>query len=203
MKHKIKGRKLNRTSSHRKSLLINLASALVRNEIIKTTLPKAKELRPFVEKLLTISKIDNLSNRRKLISVIKDKELIKKLFSDIGPRIKDRNGGYTRIMHYGFRSGDKAPMAIIELVDRVIVDNAENEAANESNSAKSNVKSSDKIADSDKEQNKAEKVTSSAKKDVKKKSDASNKKASSDTKPATTPKKTESVKESDSDVDNK
>ncbi len=92
MKHKIKGRKLNRTSSHRKSLLINLAGALVRNEIIKTTLPKAKELRPFVEKLLTISKVDNLSNRRKLISVIKDKELIKKLFSDIGPRIKERNG---------------------------------------------------------------------------------------------------------------
>ncbi len=118
MRHKLKGRKLNRTSSHRKALLINLTSALLKHELIKTTLPKAKELRPFIEKIMTIAKIDNLSNRRKVLCVIKDKELVNKLFLDIGLRIKDRKGGYTRIMHYGFRAGDKAPMAIIELVDR-------------------------------------------------------------------------------------
>lgn len=120
MRHKLKGRKLNRTSSHRKALLINLTSALLKHELIKTTLPKAKELRPFVEKIMTIAKTDNLSNRRRVLSVVKDKELVSKLFSDIATRIKDRKGGYTRIMHYGFRAGDKAPMAIIELVDRVV-----------------------------------------------------------------------------------
>lgn len=120
MRHKIKGRKLNRTSSHRKALLINLACALLKHGLIKTTLPKAKELRPFVEKIMTTSKIDSLANRRMVYSVIKDKELVAKLFSTISLSIKDRNGGYTRIMHYGFRTGDKAPMALIELVDREI-----------------------------------------------------------------------------------
>jgi large subunit ribosomal protein L17 len=121
MRHKLKGRKLNRTSSHRKALLINLASALLKHELIKTTLPKAKELRPFVEKIMTIAKVDSLANRRRVLSVIKDHDLVNKLFSDIATRIKDRKGGYTRIMHYGFRVGDKAPMSIIELVDRVVV----------------------------------------------------------------------------------
>jgi large subunit ribosomal protein L17 len=195
MKHKIKGRKLNRTSSHRKSLLINLASALVRNEIIKTTLPKAKELRPFVEKLLTISKIDNLSNRRKLISAIKDKDLIKKLFSDIGPRVKDRNGGYTRIMHYGFRSGDKAPMAIIELVDRVndTEDKSKVKSANEHSVVKSK---NSNLADSSasvKNKNTSPKEDSSAKKDKKPNDNKSDKIS----------KKIESVKKADLDVDNK
>ena len=118
MRHKIKGRKLNRTSSHRKALLINLACALLKHGLIKTTLPKAKELRPFVEKLMTASKTDTLSNRRIVLSVVKDKELVDKLFSTISLSIKNRNGGYTRIMHYGFRAGDRAPMALIELVDR-------------------------------------------------------------------------------------
>ena len=196
MKHKIKGRKLNRTSSHRKSLLINLASALVRNEIIKTTLPKAKELRPFVEKLLTISKIDNLSNRRKLISVIKDKDLIKKLFSDIGPRVKDRNGGYTRIMHYGFRSGDKAPMAIIELVDRVndIEDKSKVKSANEHSAAKS------------KNNNSVDSGASNKNKDASPKEDPAVKKENknpNDNKSAKISKKIESAKKADLDVDNK
>ena len=122
MKHKIKGRKLNRTSSHRKSLFMNLSNALLKNELIKTTLPKAKDLRPFVEKLITLAKIDSLTNRRSVLRVIKDKELVNKLFTDIAPRVKERNGGYTRIMKFGFRTGDKAPMAIIELVDKKNID---------------------------------------------------------------------------------
>lgn len=118
MRHKIQGRKLNRTSSHRRALLINLTTALLKHELIKTTLPKAKELRSFAEKVMTVSKVDNLPNRRKLLSILRDGEIVNKLLSDIGPRIKNRNGGYIRIMHYGFRVGDKAPMALIELVDR-------------------------------------------------------------------------------------
>ena len=118
MRHKIKHRKLNRTSSHRKALLINLAISFVKYERIKTTLPKAKELRPFVEKLITIGKNDSLSSRRKAYSILKDKVLVKKLFSDISERVKSRNGGYTRIMRFGFRTGDGAPMSIIELVDK-------------------------------------------------------------------------------------
>jgi large subunit ribosomal protein L17 len=118
MKHAIKGRKLNRTSSHRKSLFMNLSNALLKHELIKTTLPKAKDLRPFVEKIITLAKVDSLANRRRAISILRDKELVGKLFDDIGPRLKERNGGYTRIMKFGFRTGDKAPMAIIELVDK-------------------------------------------------------------------------------------
>ncbi|MBM3590197.1 MAG: 50S ribosomal protein L17 [Alphaproteobacteria bacterium] len=122
MKHRIKGRKLNRNSAHRKALLRNLSIALLRNEAIKTTLPKAKELRPFVEKLITISKKDNMANRRLALSVIGNEEITIKLFKEIGPRIISRNGGYTRIIKNGFRIGDKAPMAYIELVDRVIIE---------------------------------------------------------------------------------
>ena len=121
MKHGIKGRKLNRTSSHRKALLNNLSISLLQHEVIKTTLPKAKELRSFVEKVITLGKEDNLSNRRKALSVLKNKDLVNKLFNDIGVRVKSRNGGYTRIMKFGFRTGDKAPMAIIELVDKASV----------------------------------------------------------------------------------
>lgn len=120
MKHGIKGRKLNRNSAHRKALLRNLSIALLQNEMIKTTLPKAKELRPFVEKVITLAKKDNLSNRRLAISILGNQDIADKLFKDIGPRIAARNGGYTRIMKFGFRVGDKAPMALIELVDRVI-----------------------------------------------------------------------------------
>lgn len=119
MKHQIKGRKLNRNSAHRKALMRNLSIALISNERIKTTLPKAKELRPFFEKILTIAKKDNLANRRLLTSLLGNTDIADKLFKDIAPRILKRNGGYTRIMKNGFRVGDKAPMAVMELVDRV------------------------------------------------------------------------------------
>ncbi len=118
MKHGIKGRKLNRTSSHRKALFMNLSNALLKHEFIKTTLPKAKDLRPFVEKIITLSKVDSLVNRRRALKIMKNEELVSKLFSEIGPRVKGRNGGYTRILKFGFRTGDRAPMAIVELVDR-------------------------------------------------------------------------------------
>ena len=118
MKHRIKGRKFSRNTAHRKALLRNLSIALLKFETIKTTLPKAKELRPFVEKLLTVSKIDNLSNRRLALSVLANEEVVAKLFNEIGPRVAARNGGYTRILKFGFRAGDKAPMALMELVDK-------------------------------------------------------------------------------------
>ena len=119
MKHGIKGRKLNRTSAHRGALLSNLAQALLKHETIKTTLPKAKDLRPYVEKIITIAKKDSLFNRRRIMAIFGgNQELVNKLFSDIGVRVIGRNGGYTRIMHFGFRTGDKAPMAVIELVDK-------------------------------------------------------------------------------------
>ncbi|OFW81215.1 MAG: 50S ribosomal protein L17 [Alphaproteobacteria bacterium RIFCSPLOWO2_01_FULL_40_26] len=122
MKHRIKGRKLARNSSHRKALFRNLSIALLQNEVIKTTLPKAKELRPFVEKIITLAKKDNLANRRLAISILGNEKIAEKLFKEIGPKITARNGGYTRILKFGFRAGDKAPMAIIELVDRVVAE---------------------------------------------------------------------------------
>ncbi len=119
MKHGIKGRKLNRNSAHRKALMRNLSLAFLKHEMIKTTLPKAKELRPYVEKVITLAKRDSLANRRLVISILGDQDIADRLFKEIGPRVSKRNGGYTRIMKFGFRTGDKAPMAIIELVDRV------------------------------------------------------------------------------------
>ena len=121
MNHRIKGRKFSRNSAHRKALLRNLSIALLNYETIKTTLPKAKELRPFVEKLITLSKIDNVANRRLAISILANEEVVAKLFKEIGPRIANRNGGYTRILKFGFRVGDKAPMALMELVDKAAV----------------------------------------------------------------------------------
>lgn len=118
MKHGIKQRKLNRTSSHRKAMLANMAAALIKHEQITTTLPKAKELRPFVEKLVTLGKKGGLSNRRTAISRVRDEEQVKKLFDVLGERYAERNGGYIRIMKAGFRYGDCAPMAVIEFVDR-------------------------------------------------------------------------------------
>ncbi|RYE05942.1 MAG: 50S ribosomal protein L17 [Rickettsiaceae bacterium] len=118
MRHKIKGRKLNRTSSHRKSMLANMAVALVINEQIKTTLPKAKELRPYIEKIVTQSKNTDLMSRRKIISKIKDQTATKKLIDVLGKRYLTRQGGYTRIVKDGFRYGDAAPIAFIEFVDR-------------------------------------------------------------------------------------
>ena len=119
MRHGMSGRKLNRTSSHRKALLMNLSNSLIKHEQIKTTLPKAKELKPFVEKIITLGKKGELHNRKQAISVLRDLETVNKVFSDLAKRYASRNGGYTRIMKFGFRSGDASPMAIIELVDRV------------------------------------------------------------------------------------
>lgn len=118
MKHGIKQRKLNRTSSHRKALLANMAAALIKHEQITTTLPKAKELRPFTEKLVTLAKKGGLANRRIAISRVRDQEQVKKLFDVLGERYAERNGGYIRIMKAGYRYGDAAPMAVIEFVDR-------------------------------------------------------------------------------------
>jgi len=118
MRHKVSKRKLNRTSSHRKALLANLAVALIKHEQIKTTLPKAKELAPYVEKLITLGKKGDLNARRRLYSIIPEKEWGAKVFDILAERYKERNGGYTRIMKAGYRYGDSAPLAIIELVDR-------------------------------------------------------------------------------------
>ncbi len=119
MNHRIKGRKLSRNSAHRKALFRNLSISLLQHELIKTTLPKAKEIRSFVEKIITIAKKDTLANRRLAASILGNQQIIEKLFKDIGPRVAARNGGYTRILKFGFRTGDKAPMAVMELVDRV------------------------------------------------------------------------------------
>ena len=113
MRHGMSGRKLNRTSSHRKALLMNLANSLLKHEQIKTTLPKAKELKPYVEKVITLGKKGDLHNRRQAISILQDLEVVNKLFSEIAKRYENRNGGYTRIMKFGFRTGDAAHMAKI------------------------------------------------------------------------------------------
>lgn len=118
MRHGKALRKFNRDSAHRKAMLNNLAQSLLKHEQIKTTLPKAKELRPYVEKLITAAKTDSVHKRRLLSKKIKEKDVLKKLFTDLGARFKDRNGGYIRIVKAGFRYGDCAPMAVIELVDK-------------------------------------------------------------------------------------
>jgi large subunit ribosomal protein L17 len=111
-------RRFNRTHEHRKAMFANLCQALIKHEQIMTTLPKAKDLRPVVEKLVTLGKRGDLHARRQAISALKDVDLVKKLFDVLGPRYKDRNGGYTRVMKAGFRYGDNADMAVIEFVDR-------------------------------------------------------------------------------------
>ncbi len=118
MRHRHGLRKLNRTSSHRLAMLRNMTVSLLRHEAIKTTLPKAKELRRVVEPIITLGKIDTLANKRLAFSRLRDREIVGKLFSEIGPRYKARNGGYLRILKMGFRVGDNAPMAYVELVDR-------------------------------------------------------------------------------------
>jgi large subunit ribosomal protein L17 len=120
MRHRKAGRKLNRTSSHRKAMFANMASALLKHEQIITTLPKAKELRPIVERLITLGKRGSLHARRQAISKLpaSDKEIVQKLFDVLAERYKERNGGYTRVLKAGFRHGDAAPVAVIELVDR-------------------------------------------------------------------------------------
>ena len=118
MRHKYSGRKLNRTSSHRTAMFKNMMASLIEHEEIKTTVPKAKELRGFVERLITISKTDTVAKRRIVYSRIRSKEAVTKLFNELGPRFKQRPGGYLRILKCGYRAGDKAPMAIVQLVDK-------------------------------------------------------------------------------------
>ena len=118
MRHRKSGRKLNMNSSHRKALFSNMASSLFKHELIKTTLPKAKELRSFAEPLITLSKDDSVAKRRLAFARLRDREIVTKLFNELGPRYKNRAGGYLRIMKCGFRPGDDAPMAYVELVDR-------------------------------------------------------------------------------------
>ena len=118
MRHALSGRKLNRTTGHRKAMFANLAAALIKHEQIKTTLPKAKDLRPMVEKLITLGKRGGLHARRQALAVLQDRKLTEKLFGPLAERYKDRAGGYTRVLRAGFRYGDAAPMAVIELIDR-------------------------------------------------------------------------------------
>jgi large subunit ribosomal protein L17 len=121
MRHGLGLRKLNRTTSHRLALLRNLTTALLRHEVIKTTLPKAKELRRVAEPMITLAKNPTLANRRLAFNRLRDREIVTKLFTELGPRFASRKGGYTRILKYGFRLGDNAPMAIIELTERAAV----------------------------------------------------------------------------------
>jgi large subunit ribosomal protein L17 len=118
MRHGLSGRKLNRTSSHRRALFANMAAALIKHEQIKTTLPKAKDLRPIVEKLVTLGKDGGLANRRRAYAVLRDDVIVSKLFDALARRYATRSGGYTRVLKAGFRYGDAAPMAVIEFVDR-------------------------------------------------------------------------------------
>ena len=125
MRHRKAGRKFNRTSSHRSAMFKNMAASLIDHEIIKTTLPKAKELRRIAEPLITLSKTDNVANRRLAFNRTRNAAAVGKLFSELGPRYAERPGGYTRILKCGFRSGDSAPMAYIELVDRAPIEESE------------------------------------------------------------------------------
>ncbi len=131
MRHRQSGRKLNRNSSSRKAMFRNMATSLLRHELIKTTLPKAKELRRVAEPLITMAKSDSVANRRLAFDRLRDRDVVTKLFNELGPRYESRPGGYLRILKCGFRSGDNAPMAYVELVDRPLddseLDGAENE----------------------------------------------------------------------------
>lgn len=118
MRHRHGLRKLNRTSSHRLAMLRNMTNSLLRHEAIKTTLPKAKELRRVVEPMITLGKKPSLANRRLAFNRLRDRDIVTKLFDELGPRFANRNGGYLRILKFGFRQGDNAPMALVELVDR-------------------------------------------------------------------------------------
>ena len=127
MRHMKSGRKLNRTSSHREAMFRNMASSLFKHELIRTTLPKAKELRRVAEPLITLAKTDGVANRRLAFSRLRDKQAVGKLFVELGPRYRERPGGYLRILKCGFRPGDNAPMAYVELVDRPRVEAADAE----------------------------------------------------------------------------
>ncbi|TXR51474.1 50S ribosomal protein L17 [Reinekea thalattae] len=125
MRHRKSGRHFNRTSAHRKAMLQNLANSLFEHEVIKTTLPKAKELRRVAEPLITLAKEDSVANRRLAFDRTRSKESVGKLFNELGPRYEARPGGYMRVLKCGFRAGDSAPMAIVELVDRPVVEEVE------------------------------------------------------------------------------
>ncbi len=125
MRHRKAGRHLNRNSSHREAMFRNMAGSLIRHELIKTTLPKAKELRRVAEPLITLGKTDSVHHRRLAFSRLRDKEAVGKLFTELGPRYEARPGGYLRILKCGFRPGDAAPMAYVELVDRPIVEDTD------------------------------------------------------------------------------
>ena len=152
MRHSISGRKLNRTSSHRKALFKNLSNSLIINEQIKTTLPKAKDLRSIVEKIITLGKNDNLHSKRKVFSLLRSNESVSKVFNILSKRYIKRNGGYTRVLKAGFRYGDSAPMAIIEFVERDI--NAKGLVDKERNKLKE--QDSSKVVDEKKVEDKAD-----------------------------------------------
>jgi large subunit ribosomal protein L17 len=124
MRHRHGLRKLNKTSSHRLAMLRNMTNSLFLHEVIKTTLPKAKELRKVAEPLITLAKEDTLANKRLAFDRLRDRDMVVKLFAELGPRYKERKGGYLRILKFGFRQGDNAPMALVELVDRPMVEEA-------------------------------------------------------------------------------
>ncbi|MFT7372650.1 MAG: large subunit ribosomal protein L17 [Oleiphilaceae bacterium] len=127
MRHRKSGRKLNRNSSHRKAMFKNMAASLVEHELIKTTLPKAKELRGIAEPLITLAKVDTVANRRLAFARTRDNAVVAKLFNELGPRYQERPGGYIRILKCGYRTGDKAPMAYVELVNRPVVADVEDD----------------------------------------------------------------------------
>jgi len=127
MRHRNVGRKLSRTSSHRKAMFMNMCCSLIEHELIKTTLPKAKELRRYIEPLITVSKADSVASRRHVFDILRSKVAVGKLFTALGPRYVTRPGGYLRILKCGYRAGDNAPMAIVELVDRPTTASAEDE----------------------------------------------------------------------------
>ncbi len=132
MRHRQTGRKLNRTSSHREAMFKNMSVSLVIHEMIRTTLPKAKELRGVIEPLITLAKNDTIANRRLAFARVRDRDVVTKLFNKLGPRYKERPGGYVRILKCGFRDGDSAPMAIVELVDRPLPEVEEDSSESES-----------------------------------------------------------------------
>ena len=125
MRHRKSGRQFNRTSSHRQAMFRNMSASLIRHELIRTTVPKAKELRRVVEPLITLAKTDSVAKRRLAFSRLRDRDMVTKLFGELGPRYQERPGGYLRILKCGFRAGDKAPMAIVELVDRPATDDGD------------------------------------------------------------------------------
>lgn len=131
MRHRHSGRKLNRTSAHRRAMFRNMTASLVAHELIRTTLPKAKELRRFAEPLITLAKNDSVANRRLAFNRLRDKAAVGKLFTELGPRYEARPGGYLRILKCGYRAGDKAPMAYVELLDRPVVEDAADGASEE------------------------------------------------------------------------